>query len=268
MKDSAAGIASSMASMRELEIFSASDARFSSLGAPVKILASFVFILCVVSFGVYDLGVMLFFVFPAALWFVVKPPARIFFNRLLIVLPFVVFTGISNLIFDNSVVELPFGFQTRGGAVSFFTILCKAVLCVGAALFLVLTTPINAIAGGLRRFKLPCVLVLQTVLTLRYLEVMLDEVRRMHCAYSLRAPNLSGIRISDWHKIVARLFLRSLDRAENIYSAMLCRGFCARKTMDFYKTKESFAEIAALLCFVFACVFLRAAGWIFKGAAW
>lgn len=101
------------------------------------------------------------------------------------------------------------------------------------------------------------------MLTLRYLEVMLDEAARMHCAYSLRAPNLSGIRISDWHKIVARLFLRSLDRAENIYSAMLCRGFCARRTMEFYKSKESFAEIAALLCFVFACVFLRAADWNF-----
>ena len=263
MKDSADSIAFSIASMRELETFSASDSRFASIGASVKILASFVFILCVVSFGVYDLRVLLFFVFPAILWIAVRPPAKIFFNRLLIVLPFVLFTGISNLIFDNSAVELPFGFEVRGGAVSFFTLLCKAVLCVGAALFLVLTTPINAIAGGLRRFKLPCVLVLQTVLTLRYLEVMLDEAGRMHCAYSLRAPNLKGIKFTDWHKIAARLFLRSLDRAENIYSAMLCRGFCARKTMEFYKSKESFAEIAALVCFAFFCFFLRFSDWIF-----
>lgn len=78
MKDSVSGIASSMASMRELEIFSASDARFSSIGASVKIFASFVFILCVASFGVYDLRVMLFFAFPAALWIIVKPPRKYF----------------------------------------------------------------------------------------------------------------------------------------------------------------------------------------------
>ena len=101
MKDSADSIAFSIASMRELETFSASDSRFASIGASVKILASFVFILCVVSFGVYDLRVLLFFVFPAMLWIAVRPPAKIFFNRLLIVLPFVLFTGISNLRFSR-----------------------------------------------------------------------------------------------------------------------------------------------------------------------
>lgn len=257
MKDSATGIATSIASMRELESFSASNSRFVSASASMKILASFAFILCVVSFDIYDLGVVKFFVFPIALWFVVKPPAKIFLSRLLIVLPFIIFTGISNLIFDKSVVAVLFGFELSGGVVSFFTLLCKAILCVGAVLFLILTTPINAIAGGLRRFKLPCVLVLQVVLTLRYLEVLLEEAKLMHSAYSLRAPNQKGIRFSDWHKIVARLFLRSLDRAENIYFAMLCRGFCARKTMEFYKTKESISEIAILLCFIFVCIFLR-----------
>ncbi len=257
MKDNATNIVTSIASMRELESFSANNSSLASASASVKILASFIFIFCVVSFNVYDLGVVTFFIFPIALWFVVKPPAKIFFSRMLIVLPFVIFTGISNLIFDKSVIALPFGVELSGGVVSFFILLCKASLCVGAVLFLILTTPINAIAGGLRRFKLPCVLVLQVVLTLRYLEVLLEEAVRMNSAYALRAPNSKGIKFSDWHKIVARLFLRSLDRAENIYQAMLCRGFCARKTMEFYKTKESLCEVLILICFIFACIFLR-----------
>ena len=248
--------------MRELESFSASSPAYCA--ASVKIFASLVFIVCAVSFGVYDVRVVLFFIYPFVLFFIVRPPARIFFTRILIVLPFVLFAGISNVIFDSSRVDLPFGIEMRGGVVSCFTLVCKAVLCVGSVLFLVLTTPVNAIAGGLRRFKVPCVLVLQIVLTLRYLEVMLEEAVRMNSAYSLRAPNRRGVHFSDWPKIVARLFLRSLDRAENIYSAMLCRGFCARKSMDFFRSKETAAEIFALAAFSASCVFLRVFNWQFQ----
>ncbi|MBO7521733.1 MAG: hypothetical protein J6T16_05795 [Opitutales bacterium] len=248
--------------MRELESFSASSPAFCS--ASVKIFAALVFIVCVVSFGVYDARVCLFFIYPVALFFIVRPPSRLFFSRALIVLPFVLFAGISNIIFDSSAARLPFGIEMRGGIVSFFTLLMKAFLCAGAVLFLVLTTPVNAIAGGLRRFKMPCVLVLQIVLTLRYLEVLLEEASRMGGAYALRAPASRGVHFKDWPKIVARLFLRSLDRAQRIYEAMLCRGFCARKSMDFFKTRETAAEIFFLAVFSASCVFLRVFNWQFQ----
>ena len=261
MKDSGSSLAKSIASLRELEEFSSSSSAFCS--APVKILAALVFIVCVVSFGVYDTRVCLFFAYPLALFFIVRPPARFFFSRVLIVLPFVLFAGISNIIFDSSAAELPFGLELRGGIVSCFTLVCKACLCAGAVLFLALTTPINAIAGGLRRLKIPRVLVLQIVLTLRYLELMLQEAGRMHSAYVLRAPGCGGIKFSDWPKIVARLFLRSLDRAENVYAAMLCRGFCPGKSMEFSGAKETPAEIFALAAFAASCIFLRVFNWQF-----
>ena len=44
-------------------------------------------------------------------------------------------------------------------------------------------------------------------------------------AYSLRAPGQKGIHISAWGSFLGQLLLRSMDRAQELYSSMELRGF-------------------------------------------
>lgn len=47
----------------------------------------------------------------------------------------------------------------------------------------------------------------------------------MRDAYLLRAPGQNGIHISAWGSFLGQLLLRSMDRAQELYSSMRLRGF-------------------------------------------
>ena len=44
-------------------------------------------------------------------------------------------------------------------------------------------------------------------------------------AYHLRAPGQKGIHVSAWGSFLGQLLLRSMDRAQELYSSMLLRGY-------------------------------------------
>jgi cobalt ABC transporter, permease protein CbiQ len=242
---------------KRMEHLAMQESALHDLSASVKIAATFVFIAVVVSFGAYDFsGLLPFLAYPVIAAAIAKIPWSLLLKRSALALPFVAFAGVANLIFDNTQIATPFGFFIPGGFVSFAVLLLKAFLTVSAALILAATTPITDIASGLKRFGLPCVLVLQFILTCRYLGVLIEEAQRILNAYMLRAPGRKIVRFGDWHKLAASLFLNSLDRAERIYAGMLCRGFNARHAFA-PNAKESAREILLAVCFAFACVAFR-----------
>ena len=63
------------------------------------------------------------------------------------------------------------------------------------------------------------------LLTYRYIGVMIEQASVMSQAYKLRAPGQKGIHISAWGSFLGQLLLRSMDRAEELYSSMTLRGF-------------------------------------------
>jgi len=54
---------------------------------------------------------------------------------------------------------------------------------------------------------------------------MTAELAVMTDAYHLRAPGQKGIHHSAWGSFLGQLLLRSMDRAEELYSSMQLRGF-------------------------------------------
>ena len=44
-------------------------------------------------------------------------------------------------------------------------------------------------------------------------------------AYHLRAPGQKGIHISAWGSFLGQLLLRSMDRAQELFSSMMLRGY-------------------------------------------
>jgi len=133
--------------------------------------------------------------------------------------------------------ELPLGglrlTATDAGLVAFASVVVKSWLSVQAALLLTATTHFTDLLHALRALRLPAVLVAILAFAYRYLFVMVDEAQRMLRARECRSaelPGRPGGRNPGWRaavvgQMVGTLFLRSYERSERIYVAMLSRGF-------------------------------------------
>ena len=94
-----------------------------------------------------------------------------------------------------------------------------------AALLLIATTGLNDIGAVLLKLKVPKVLVAQILFMYRYVDVLMDEIARVSQAYTIRSLNHQGVAWPVWGSLVGQLLIRTLERAERIHQAMLCRGF-------------------------------------------
>lgn len=121
---------------------------------------------------------------------------------------------------------------TEQGLEFFTSILAKSWVCVTAASVLTATTPELELLGALNTLRVPAVLVAIISLMYRYIFVLGEEVQRMLRARTARSAAIgphSGGSIA-WRGRVAggmagSLFLRTYDRSERIYLAMLARGY-------------------------------------------
>jgi len=81
------------------------------------------------------------------------------------------------------------------------------------------------VCHGLRRLGLPSLFVSQLSFLYRYIFVLLEETMRMIRARNMRSYGERGKEIKIVVRIVGILFIRTVERAERIYFAMLSRGF-------------------------------------------
>ena len=147
------------------------------------------------------------------------------FYKLRIVLPLVVFVGIFNPLLDKEILLNIGGIRISGGVVSMITLMLKGIFCLMASFLLMATTKIDNLCAALRGLRVPRILVTLLLLTYRYVGVLTEELAVMTDAYHLRAPNHRGVQFSAWGSFLGQLLLRSMDRAQELYSAMLLRGY-------------------------------------------
>ena len=163
--------------------------------------------------------------YPVLLFQVSGIPVRTCFYKLRIVLPLVMAVGLFNPIFDRAPMLTLGTVVVSGGVVSMLSLMLKGLLCLMVSFLLMATTPIDALCAALRRLHVPGMLVTLLLLTYRYVGVMTEELAVMTDAYHLRAPGQKGIHISAWGSFLGQLLLRSMDRAQELYSSMLLRGY-------------------------------------------
>jgi cobalt/nickel transport system permease protein len=147
------------------------------------------------------------------------------FYKLRIVLPLVMAVGLFNPLFDREIMLHIGNVGVSGGVISMITLMLKGVLCLMASFLLVATTPFDNICAALRKAHFPAMLVTLLLLTYRYVGVMTEELAVMTDAYHLRAPGQKGIHISAWGSFLGQLLLRSMDRAQELFSSMMLRGY-------------------------------------------
>ncbi len=192
----------------------------------VKLIATLLFLFTVISFSKYEIsGLLPLFLFPLLLTVLGEIPLLFILKKVLWVSPFAVFIGIFNPLLDTNQFWVFPGFTLAAGWVSFFSILLKFFLTISAALLLIATTPFPNVCHALRSLGLPLLFVSQLLFLYRYLFVLTEEVMRMVRARDMRSFGEKGTGIRVFIRIIGTLFLRTLERAERIYSAMLSRGF-------------------------------------------
>lgn len=241
-----------------MDTLASKDQWMNQIHPLVKFITTICYIAAVVSFRKYDVaGLAGMVVYPIAGFILSELSFGDSIRQLRPVLPLVCFWGILNPFFDKNHVFL-FGVELSAGILSMITLILKGVFSVLASYLLIATTSIDKLCCAFCMLRIPRTMVIQFMLTCRYITVLLEEVDRMTQAYALRAPRQKGIRFGAWGSLTGLLLLRSMDRANSVYESMLLRGYKG----DYRYMRERLAvrpqDIVYLLFWIGMIVLFRA----------
>ncbi|MGW7333418.1 cobalt ECF transporter T component CbiQ [Streptomyces sp. NPDC054840] len=192
-----------------------------------KLAATLAFVVVVVSTpreAVWAFGLYAVLIAGAAA--VARIPAGFLLRRLLIEVPFVAFAVLMPFVAEGERVQVLGMSLSVSGLWGAWNVLAKGTLGVAASVLLASTTELRALLLGLQRLKLPPLLVQIASFMIRYGDVISDELRRMSIARRSRGFEAGGIR--HWGvlaKTAGALFIRSYERGERVYLAMVSRGY-------------------------------------------
>ena len=197
-----------------------------SLDPRVKLIVTVLFLFTVISFSKYEITALLpFFLYPALLLSLGDIPFGFILKKVAFVSPFAVFIGIFNPLLDPGQVVLYQGIKISAGWISFLSILLKFALTVSTALLLVATTSFPGVCHACRQMGVPSLFVSQLLFLYRYIFVLMEETMRIVRARDMRSFGGHGKGMRIFIRIIGIMFLRTVERAERIYYAMLSRGF-------------------------------------------
>lgn len=155
--------------------------------------------------------------------------------------------------FFTFIVLLPSVFW--GTYYSIIMITPKVFATVTAVSILSHSTKWNSITGALKAFFIPDLFILVLDITIKYI-VLLGEFS-LHMLYSLKLRSVGRNRdkYGSLSGIAGTMFIKSKEMAEDMYSAMECRGFTGEYHLP-RKIRLSFADILyiminAILLFLF-----------------
>jgi cobalt/nickel transport system permease protein len=122
---------------------------------------------------------------------------------------------------------------TDTGLIRFLSILIRSWISIQGAIIMTATTQFPDLIHALRHLRVPGILVSTVSFMYRYLFVLSDEVVRLLRAREARSALGRGAKKGGsilWRAKVAgnmagQLFLRSYERSERVYNAMLARGY-------------------------------------------
>ena len=176
-----------------------------------------------------------YFAYLLLLAIVVRPSARTLLGPVFVVLPFVMLCAvfIPFLHQDASGGGYNLGIGrlsvSRSGLLLFWNVLVKALFGVCSMVLFVDSTPFPDVLRALDGLRFPRLTVMLAGFVHRYAFVIAEEALRMK-----RAMDSRGYR-GRWlwqaavvGRMIGTLFLRSYERGERVYLAMLARGFDGR----------------------------------------
>jgi cobalt/nickel transport system permease protein len=155
-------------------------------------------------------------------------PWRHVLKRMLVVLPFILAVAVFLPFFNKGGGSYNLGPVTVSahGLLVLWNVAAKSTVSVLAVILLSSTTPFPELLKGMEKLKVPHLLTTIMSFMYRYIFVLMDEMQRMRRARDSRGWSGKWL----WQAkvighMIAALFLRSYERGERVYAAMLARGY-------------------------------------------
>src|SRR6266498_522530 len=160
---------------------------------------------------------------------------------------------------------------TDAGLLRFISIVVRSWLSVQVAILLVAVTEFPKIIHALTHLRVPGIITLIISFLYRYLFVLADEVMRMLRARQARSASAVGVRSGGsiaWRAQIAghmagQLFLRSYERSDRIYNAMLSRGYKG-ELMTIHPHHFHRSDVLVGVFSIFVFVLIQIAGRLYR----
>jgi cobalt/nickel transport system permease protein len=229
----------------------------------VKLVATLVFVAGVVAtpreaFWVFGLDAAILLAVVA----MSRLPLGFVARRLVMVLPFLAFALFLPFTGGGTRVHVLGVSLYRSGLWSAWNVVGKAILGATASIVLAATTQPSDLLKGLARLRVPRVFTAVMGFMIRYLDVIVDEARRMKVALESRGlrPARSA-RARAAASLIGTLFVRSYERGERVHLAMQARGYTgAMPNLETATAPASEWAAAALVSLAAAAA--AALGWV------
>jgi cobalt/nickel transport system permease protein len=150
-------------------------------------------------------------------------------KRMVIEVPFLVFAVLMPFVATGPDVEVLGLSLSEPGLLAAWGLVAKGSLGVLASLTLAATTEPADVLEGLRRLRMPALIVQIMGFMIRYLDVVTADLGRMITAMRSRGVDPRSPR--HWPALartLGALFVRSYERGERVHLAMLSRGYETR----------------------------------------
>ena len=229
------------------------DPRVKSITLTIFIL--FIILTPPISFISFGLYAVLIFI----LTLLSRVSLRFIFKRSLVIVPFVLMIAVFIPFLKEGEIAGGYSFGsldltvTYDGLTILWNVLIKSYLSILCLILLSTTTKFSHLLKALESLRFPRIITMIISFMYRYIFILVDELMRMKNARDSRTVGGSRLfHIKTLANMVGMLFLRSYERGERIYTAMVSRGFDgkARTLRQFHLRKRdigySFIVIALL----------------------
>ena len=161
--------------------------------------------------------------------FISKIPLKTYLKRLTIDIPFILFALFLPFLSseNNDVIYTFAGLEIfRTGLMDMFAILFKATLGLTMGIVLTAVTTNIEIIYGLQKLKFPQIIIAIMSFTIRYIDVFIDEFKRVKISMRSRGYKEKGLKtLLPIAYASGAMLIRGYERGERVYLSMLSRGF-------------------------------------------
>ncbi|MCB2224801.1 MAG: cobalt ECF transporter T component CbiQ [Actinobacteria bacterium] len=233
------------------------------LAPQVKLAATLLFVLAVVStpreaFWAFGAHAALLGTLTAA----ARVPPGFVLRRLVVEVPFLLFAVFLPFVGSGDRVQVLGMSLSEAGLWAAWNIVAKATLGAWASILLAATTKVPDLLDGFQRLRAPRVITSIMGFMIRYLDVIVGEWNRMRVALRSRAYRPRSIRnAAPLAAASGALFIRSYERGERVYLAMLARGYTGTMP-EVAAARPAGVQWAAAAAVVTLAAAVAAMGWV------
>ena len=209
-------ISKAISNIRKIDELGDKYTMIHKIDSSIKIIVTIIYVIKVLSIKQFIISdITSIVLYPLILFKFGKVPVKFILKKVLFILPLIFGLSVINLIIDFSYSEIYFS----------VLLLFKCIFTLVGALLLIVTTGINNLAFGLKKLKIPNILIMQILMLHRYIILMMEECYRVKSAYELRTLGEKSMTMKDYGRIIGQMLLKTIDKSEKVYEAMKLRGF-------------------------------------------